>query len=689
MDTERESGIDIIGELPWGTHFCVFYKTNEDLADILVSYLEAGLRNNEFCMCVASEPLNAGEIEARMAKAIPDFDVYLKKGQIEIIPYTEWYVIDGKFDAERILNGWVDKLQKAMARGFSGLRLSGNTFWLEKAGWNGFQSYERQVDDLIGNYPMIALCTYSLDMCDANDILDVASTHRFALAKRENTWKVIESLEQKKVRKALEECDIRFRSLIQNSSDIIRILDREGRIIFDSPSSEKILGYAPGHMLGRSPLEIVHPDDRDRVRNDLEQILKNRNPGIPTEFRILKADGEYLDVESTGVSMFGVPGVDGIVITTRPITERKRSEEQLRMLSRAVEDSPATVVVTDIHGNIEYVNPKFTRLTGYTFDEVRGSNPRILKSGKTPREVYEQLWKTILAGNEWRGEFLNKKKNGGLYYESAVISPIRDAKGNIVRFVAVKEDITERKRMEDELREAKERAELYLDLMSHDINNINQIAMGYLEIANETLALDVEEKELVSKPLEALNNSTALIANVRKLQNIMEGRYKSDIIDLKDLMAGMKENHWVSNGRRVSIHLEADDDCHVMANGLIHDIFSNLIGNAIKHSPDDRPLDINIKLDRLNDSGADYCRVAVEDNGPGIPDSLKGRLFNRFARGDSKAQGKGLGLYIVRSLIEDYHGQVWIEDRVPGDHTQGARFVVMLPAVATTVPEIR
>lgn len=681
MTTDRDSGIGTIGNVPWGTHFCVLYDTNEDLADVLAPYFAAGLRNNEYCMWVIPEQLDAEEARSCLARALPCFKEFLERGQIEIIPCTEWYAIDGVFNSPRVLDGLAERLHKALARGFSGLRLSGDTSWLDKDSWKDFQAYEQKVNDTIGRYNIISLCAYSLERCDARDVLDAASTHEFVLCKRDGEWKIIESHEREKARKALHESDVRFRSLIQNSSDIIRILDGDGRVIFDSPSSGKILGYPPGFMLGRNTLDFTHPEDVLKVRQALEEVYGGDNTGTPTEFRIRKADGTYLDVEFTGVNMFGVPGVDGIVITTRPITERKRAEDRLRMLYRAVEDSPATVVVTDVQGNIQYVNPKFTQLTGYTFEEAKGKNPRLLKSGMTPAEEYERLWKTITAGKEWRGEFLNKKKNGDLYWESAVISPVRDDKGDISHFVAVKEDITERKLMEKELREAKERAELYLDLMSHDINNINQVAMGFLELANEMLALDEEEKELITRPLESLKGSSTLIDNVRKLQKAMEGGLKADVVDLKGLLAKLKGDYDGANGRDVAIRLEGRDDCRVMANGLIHDVFSNLIGNSIKHSDNDKHLDINIRVDRHTDGGQDFCRVAIEDNGPGIPDGVKGRLFHRFQRGDTKASGKGLGLYLVRSLVDDFKGRVWVEDRVPGDHTKGARFVVLLPAI--------
>ncbi len=156
-----------------------------------------------------------------------------------------------------------------------------------------------------------------------------------------------------------------------------------------------------------------------------------------------------MEVNSRLIHVGGKPaGVQGIA---RDITDRKRTEDQLRKLSCAVEQSATSVVITDVRGNIEYVNPRFTELTGYTMEEALGKNPRILKSGEHSAEMYKQLWRTVTSGGKWTGEFHNKKRNGDLYWESAVISPIRNAEGVTTHFLAVKEDITERKRAEETL----------------------------------------------------------------------------------------------------------------------------------------------------------------------------------------------------------------------------------------------
>ncbi|WP_424358465.1 MEDS domain-containing protein [Methanocella sp. MCL-LM] len=557
----RESGIDVLGPVPWGTHFCLFYQTKQDLIDVIIPYVKAGLENNEFCMWVTSEPFEAGEARARMAEAVPDFATYLERGQIEILPYDQWYVIDGVFNSKRVLNGWVDKLKAALARGFSGLRLTGNTFWLEKADWKDFLDYEQDVNDTVGQHSMIALCTYSLDRCGAYDILDVVSTHQFALSRQEGGWKVIESKEQAEARRALRESEVRFRSLIQNSSDIIRILDREGRIIYDSPSSERILGYPSGSLLGRSPMDFIHPDDLELVRSSLSSIYAGTNPGTPTEFRILKADGEYLDVESTGSNMIGVPGVDGIVITTRPITERKRAEK--------------------------------------------------------------------------------------------------------------------------ELEEAKLQAELYLDLMGHDISNMHQIMMMQLELAGETLEhkgkLEGRDREVLDSLAATLEKAARLIDNVRKLQKLNSGEYALEPVDLGVVLPEVLKMYSGLPGRDIAITFSGCEGSLVQANLLLKDVFMNLLDNAVKHSAG--PLDIAVDVRRVVSNGPCYYRVAIEDNGKGIPDEKKEEVFQRFKRGQTKAKGTGLGLYLVRSLVEGFGGRVEVENRVPGDYGKGTRFSVYLPAI--------
>ena len=196
-EKKRKSGIELIGDVPWGIHFCQFYKTKEDLIDILVPYFIAGLENNEFCMWITSEPIDIEEVKKALKKALLNFDDYLERGQIEIVPYTEWYLKDGAFNLKMVINAWIDKLNYALVNGYDGLRVTGNAGWFEKRNWKSYTGYEEEVNNIIGNYQTIAICTYSLDKCDASEIIDVVANHQFALIKREGEWEIIESSERK------------------------------------------------------------------------------------------------------------------------------------------------------------------------------------------------------------------------------------------------------------------------------------------------------------------------------------------------------------------------------------------------------------------------------------------------------------------------------------------------------------
>jgi PAS domain S-box-containing protein len=193
------------------------------------------------------------------------------------------------------------------------------------------------------------------------------------------------------------------------------------------------------------------------------------------EHVLARDEEEQRTVQMTMNSLVRDGKVTGLVIILYDVTEMKRSDRERRVILKAITESPASVVITDVTGSITYVNPKFTEVTGYTDDEAMGKNPSILKSGMQDREFYSRLWETILSGNEWRGEFHNRKKNGELYWEQASISPIINDDGDISHFVAVKEDITEAKRKEFALRESEKKLRDHNEQMLHDLQQAREI----------------------------------------------------------------------------------------------------------------------------------------------------------------------------------------------------------------------
>ena len=255
--------------------------------------------------------------------------------------------------------------------------------------------------------------------------------------------------------------------------------------------------------------------------------------------------------------------------------------------------------------------------------------------------------------------------------------------GTFRGIIVVHTDITLRKIFEEALADEKARAELYLDLMGHDINNMNHVALGYLELLQASLKskgmTEKDELGLLAKSYDKLQDSSRLIENVRKLQRASIGDYIPREVDACQAVARVLARYSNMPGLRLSFYLDLPPTCPVNADDLLYEVFENLVGNAIKHGGPE--IAIRIHFDTIDLKDGKYNMFVVEDSGPGIPDDMKDKVFNRLQQGSTKARGLGLGLFLVKSLVNSYHGKVWVEDRVPGDPTKGARFVVMLPAV--------
>jgi C4-dicarboxylate-specific signal transduction histidine kinase len=189
----RKTGIEVVGDMPWGTHFCLFYETKEDLLEILTSYCKAGLESGEFCLWIVAEPLTVEEATGALKDTVPGFGRYLADSSIEIVSARDWYLSGGTFDLKRVTAGWLEKLARASAKGYVGVRVTGDTAWLQKKDWKHFCEYEEGLNEAVANQRLAVLCTYPLAACGAMEILDVVRTHQFAVAKRHGDWDVIET----------------------------------------------------------------------------------------------------------------------------------------------------------------------------------------------------------------------------------------------------------------------------------------------------------------------------------------------------------------------------------------------------------------------------------------------------------------------------------------------------------------
>ena len=373
---------------------------------------------------------------------------------------------------------------------------------------------------------------------------------------------------------------------------------------------------------------------------------------------------------------------------------RKRAEEALRKLSHAVEQSPVSVIITDTMGTIEYVNPKFTEITGYTSAEVMGKNPRLLNSGSIPAADYEKLWRSISAGHEWRGEFHNRKKGGELYWEQASISPIRNAGGVITHFIAVKEDVTERKRLENQLRHSQKMDAIgkLAGGIAHDFNNIMTAIIGYASLLDMKLdsgPYGNSIRQILLSAKRAANLTEGLLAFSRKQITNPQPVYLNDTVRR---VAKILER-LIGEDIELRVTL-ADSAPIIMADSLqIEQVLMNLATNARDAMPGGGMLSIATDLVMLDgrfvrnhglQKPGPYAKLTVADGGVGMDEETAKKIFDPFFTTKEVGKGTGLGLSIVYGIVEKHNGAISCYS-VPGT---GTVFTIFLPAIEEEVTEV-
>lgn len=283
-----------------------------------------------------------------------------------------------------------------------------------------------------------------------------------------------------------------FRALVENSLDVMSLINADGTVVYVSPSVERIVGFRPDELIGKNVLELIHPDDLPVIKAVINERMES--PGIPrlVEFRHLHKDGSWRNIEAVGKSFSDDPAVVGIIISSRDVTERKRMEARMQIASAALDATANGVAITDREGTIQWVNLAYSLITGFGADEVIGKNPRILKSGRYPPAFYQNLWDTILAGRVWRGEIVNRRKDGTLYTLEQTITPVRSKEGEITHFVAVQQDVTQQKETESDLAEREEQYRMLFQsspaglIVADSEGNIISVNDTFLMIAGYT-----------------------------------------------------------------------------------------------------------------------------------------------------------------------------------------------------------
>jgi len=486
----------------------------------------------------------------------------------------------------------------------------------------------------------------------------------------------------------------RLRASFDNAALGIIETDTEDRFIAVNERICGILGYRRQQLLGLRVHDITAPEDRPRSDDLSARLHAGELDRYDYEKRYLRQDGSRLWVHVTVSAIRDATGRHLCSIgTVEDIHARKQAEQQISLLSQAIESAANSIVLTDRKGNILWVNPAFTRLTGYGLDEVMGKNPKILKSGQQPTERYKALWDTILNGEAWHGELVNRRKDGSLYTEEMTITPVRAQGADITHFVGIKENITERKQAEASLRaarlsaeraktaaeEANQAKDRFLAVLSHELRTPLTPVLAAVQLMQRRPTLPEEMREPLEMIRRNIQLEARLIDDMLDLTRIVQGKLA---LERKPVNIDTVVERAVEickpdiSARKLHFSVDVKDAPHTVIGDVsrLQQVVWNLVNNAVKFTPDGGCVGIRCR--------GENARVIIEvvDSGIGIEPAAAARIFNAFEQGGRgitrQFGGLGLGLAIAKRLVEMHDGTISVESE---GMDRGATFRVSLP----------
>lgn len=567
----RKTGIDFIGDVPWGTHIGQIYSSKDEIFDVAIPYIKEGLLNNELCVWIYYQIMNYDEIKEKVKKYIANVDEFISSGKLMILPYTVWYLENSSFNEVRVNKKWLGLIKRAINCGFDGLRAVADTSWQEKSYFRDFGEYEENINSLISELPFIAMCLYDAAKVNISQCAEIIKNHSYVITKDDGELKVLKNIELLIKNKQLENYNEKYERLIRLLPDAVFVHDRK-KILYCNESAAGIIGEeCPDNLMGRSILQFIAEKDRGRYNEFMDAILDGKYGPNFLQSTMVDVNGQYKDVEIVA-SNYVYGGFPAVLSVIRDISPFRR--------------------IVELEKDIQRSNQLLNETREY--DRIRTEFfANLSHELRTPLNVILSALQLIdLSKNE-----TNKDDFESKYYKMM--------KQNCYRLLRL-------------------------------INNLIDIT----KIESDFFQLNLKKCNIV----EVVEDVTLSVACYIESKGI--------------------ELQFDTNSEEKIIYCDPDQ---------IERIILNLLSNAVKFTPPKGNIWVNVT------DSKDSVIISVKDNGIGIPFDKQKLIFERFQQVDGSLnkqyEGSGIGLSLVKSLVEKHNGKISVKSEVG----KGSEFIIEIP----------